>query len=218
MTVFHYTIWKIDRLSLNDELNKHNIHRFFLLKQILARRSHFVSIPPQPKGRPLFNQMKNWRCLGSWMITVNCDHVIGKPYTVGEWKNIYRHPSLRLATRQISQTEWVGRTGNYLARNHDVRTRSPTVFLFSPTYSGGDREVRVSRFLYHVLLSPVPLCPFASRLPLFTVLLPSSGYRSVFLITLSFTDLVITVWPSLQTSRYRDESLGPLCDVIALAM
>ena len=36
---------------------------------------------------------------------------------------------------------------------------------------GGDRGFRVSRSLYHVLPPPVVLCPFASRLPPFIVLL-----------------------------------------------
>ena len=36
---------------------------------------------------------------------------------------------------------------------------------------GGDRGVRVSHFPYHVLPPPVVLCPFASRLPPFIVLL-----------------------------------------------
>ena len=40
---------------------------------------------------------------------------------------------------------------------------------------GGDRGVIVSHFPYHVLPPPVLLSPFASRLPPFIVLLPSSG-------------------------------------------
>ena len=45
-----------------------------------------------------------------------------------------------------------------------------------------------------------------------------SYYRSVFLIKLSFTNRVITVWPSLLTSRYRDESFSSLCKVIAITI
>ena len=45
-----------------------------------------------------------------------------------------------------------------------------------------------------------------------------SYYRSVFLIKLSFTNQVITVWPSLLISRYREESLSSLCTVIAIAI
>ena len=40
---------------------------------------------------------------------------------------------------------------------------------------GGERGVRVSHFPYHVLPPPVLLSSFASRLPPFIVLLPSSG-------------------------------------------
>ena len=40
---------------------------------------------------------------------------------------------------------------------------------------GGDRGFRVSPFPYHVLQPPILLCPFASRLPPFIVLLLSSG-------------------------------------------
>ena len=40
---------------------------------------------------------------------------------------------------------------------------------------GGGQWGRVSRFPYHVLPPPVLLSPFASRLPPFIVLLPSSG-------------------------------------------
>ena len=45
-----------------------------------------------------------------------------------------------------------------------------------------------------------------------------SYYRSVFLIKLSFTNRFITVWPSLLTSRYRDESFSSLCKVIAITI
>ena len=45
-----------------------------------------------------------------------------------------------------------------------------------------------------------------------------SYYWSVFLIRLSFTNRVITVWPLLLTSRYRDESLSSLCNVIAIGI
>ena len=45
-----------------------------------------------------------------------------------------------------------------------------------------------------------------------------SYYRSVFLIRLSFTNRVITVWPLLPTSCYRDESLSSLCNVIAIGI
>ena len=45
-----------------------------------------------------------------------------------------------------------------------------------------------------------------------------SCYRSVFLIRLSLTNRVITVWPLLLTSHYRDESLSSLCNVIAIGI
>ena len=47
-----------------------------------------------------------------------------------------------------------------------------------------------------------------------------SYYRSVFLIKLSFTNRVITVWPFFffLTSRCRDESLSSLCNVTAIGI
>ena len=57
---------------------------------------------------------------------------------------------------------------------------APVFRLINPGFLWGGggwmgQGVRVSRFPYHVLPPPVLLCPFASRLPPFIVLLLSSG-------------------------------------------
>ena len=68
---------------------------------------------------------------------------------------------------------------------------------------GGGRtgfRVRVSRFPYYVLRPPVLLCPFASRLPPFIVLLLSSGLsRLIKALALSRIKNCVEKWTTLHS-------------------